>query len=134
MDPAQGEALAAVAVGEQTKVANLDEARGQDVKQEPADELDGIEGHDCTVVVMSQSLQRKPTRPFSMSRDSVGNCHTARVASQILQRVFGAAEGGLEQTTHSFLRKAAKESEIPAAERAQPEYRRSIVHCGDSSA
>ena len=42
MDPAQGEGLAAVAVGEQAEVANLHEARGQDVEQEAADELDGI--------------------------------------------------------------------------------------------
>ena len=42
MNPAQGEGLAAVAVGEQAEVANLHEARGQDVEQEAADELDGI--------------------------------------------------------------------------------------------
>ena len=33
-------------------MADLDEARGQDVKQEAADELDRIEGHDLAAVVV----------------------------------------------------------------------------------
>ena len=42
----------AIAVGEQAEVADLDEARGQDVKQEAADELDRIEGEDLDAVVV----------------------------------------------------------------------------------
>ena len=53
MAPAEREGLVAVAVGEQSEVANLHEACGQDVEQEAADELDGIEGHDRTAVVVS---------------------------------------------------------------------------------
>ena len=53
MDPAQGEGLMAVAVGKESEVADFDEACGQDVEQEAADELDGIEGHDRTAVVVS---------------------------------------------------------------------------------
>ena len=53
MAPAKRECLAAVAIGEQTEGADLDEAGGQNVKQEAADELDGIEGHDAAAVVMS---------------------------------------------------------------------------------
>jgi hypothetical protein len=34
-------------------VTDLDEACGQDVEQEAADELDGIEGHDAAAVVVS---------------------------------------------------------------------------------
>jgi hypothetical protein len=52
MAPAQGEGLAAVAVGEQAEVADLHEARGQDVKQEAADELDCVEVHDAAPVVV----------------------------------------------------------------------------------
>jgi len=44
--------LSAVAVGEQAEVADLDEARGQDVEQEAADELDRIEGHDLDAVIV----------------------------------------------------------------------------------
>jgi hypothetical protein len=39
MAPTEGEGLAAVAIGEQAEVADLDEACGQDVEQEAADEL-----------------------------------------------------------------------------------------------
>ncbi len=53
MEPAQGEGLAAVAVGEQSEVADLDEACGQDVEQEAADELDRIKGHDAAAVAVS---------------------------------------------------------------------------------
>ena len=53
MDPAQGEGLAAVVVGEQSEVADLDEACGQDVEQEAADELDRIKLHGAAAVVMS---------------------------------------------------------------------------------
>lgn len=49
----EGERLTAVAVGEQSEVADLDEARGQDVEQEAADELDRIELHDAAAVVVS---------------------------------------------------------------------------------
>ena len=42
MEPAEGERLTAVAVGEQSEVADLDEAGGQDMEQEAADELDCI--------------------------------------------------------------------------------------------
>src|SRR5271165_4624190 len=49
---AKRECPSAVSVGEQAKVADLDEARGQDVEQEAADELDRIEGHDLDAVVV----------------------------------------------------------------------------------
>ena len=51
MDPAQAEGLAAVAVGEQSKVADLDEACRQDMEQEAADELDRVEVHNGAAVV-----------------------------------------------------------------------------------
>ena len=40
MAPAQGKGLAAVTVGEQSEVADLDEAGGQEVKNEGGDELE----------------------------------------------------------------------------------------------
>jgi hypothetical protein len=52
MKPAQGERLLAVAVGEQSEVADLDETGGQHMEQEAADELDCIEGHDAAAVVV----------------------------------------------------------------------------------
>ncbi len=49
---AKRECPSAIAVSEQAEVADLDEARGQDVEQEAADELDRIEGHDLDAVVV----------------------------------------------------------------------------------
>jgi hypothetical protein len=43
---ARSKCPSAVAVGQQAEVADIDEARGQDVEQEAADELDRIEDHD----------------------------------------------------------------------------------------
>ena len=52
MESAERQCLASIAVGEQAEVADLDEARGQDVEQEAADELDRIEGHDLDAVIV----------------------------------------------------------------------------------
>ena len=52
MESAESQCLAAVAVGEQSEVADLDEAGRQDMEQEAADELDRIEFHDAAAVVM----------------------------------------------------------------------------------
>ena len=49
---AKRECPSAISVGQQAEVADLDEARGQDVEQEAADELDRIEGHDLAAVVV----------------------------------------------------------------------------------
>jgi hypothetical protein len=56
MKPAERQRLTAVAVGEQSEVADLDEAGGQDMEQEAADELDRIELHDAAAVVCAGSL------------------------------------------------------------------------------
>ena len=53
VEPADGQCLPTVAVGEQSEVADLDEAGGQDMKQEAADELDCIERHNAAAVAMA---------------------------------------------------------------------------------
>ena len=52
MKPAQSQRLSAVAVGEQSEVADLDEPGRQDMEQEAADELDRIEAHGTAAVVV----------------------------------------------------------------------------------
>ena len=52
MESTQSQRLSAVAVGEQSEMADLDEAGGQDMEQEAADELCRIEGHDAAAVVV----------------------------------------------------------------------------------
>ena len=51
MKPTERQRLTAIAVGKQSEVADLDEAGGQDMEQEAADELCRIEGHDAAAVV-----------------------------------------------------------------------------------
>ena len=52
MESTQSQRLPAVAVGKQSEVADLDEAGGQDMEQEAANELDRIELHDAAAVAM----------------------------------------------------------------------------------
>jgi len=65
MTPAQVQCLAAVPVGEQPKVPNLDEADRQGMEQEAADELVTVKSHRAASVVVARVAQRKLTCPFS---------------------------------------------------------------------
>ena len=77
-------------------MADLDEAGGQDVKQEAADELDRVEGHDCTTVVMSGVPPAKSHLSLVEAEESsVGDGDAVGVAGQVLQHVFRTAEGRL---------------------------------------
>ena len=96
MDPAQAEGLAAVAVGEQSKVADLDEACRQDMEQEAADELDRVEVHNGAAVVVSGiSPAEAHLSAVEAEQSSVGDGDAVGIAGQVLQNVFGAAEGRL---------------------------------------
>ena len=96
MEPAQGEGLAAVAVGEQSEVADLDEACGQDVEQEAADELDRVEGHDAAAVVVSGVPPAKAhLSVVKAEQPSVGDGDAVGISGQVLQHMFGSAEWGL---------------------------------------
>ena len=93
MDPAEGEGLTAAAVGEQSEVADLDEACGQDVEQEAADELDRVEGHDAAAVVMSGiSPAKAHLSVVKAEQPSVGDGHAVGVAGQVLQEMFRSSE------------------------------------------
>jgi hypothetical protein len=93
MEPAQGERLPAVAVGKQSEVADLDEAGGQDMEQEAADELDRIELHDAAaVVVPGVPPAEAHLSVIEAEESSVGDGNPMRVAGQILQHMFGSSE------------------------------------------
>ena len=93
MGPAKGKRLTSVAVGEQSEVADIDEACRQDVEQEATDELDRVEGHDAAAVVMSGvSPAEAHLSVFEAEEPSVGDGDAVGVAGQILQHIFGAAE------------------------------------------
>ena len=97
MDPAEGESPTAVAVGEQAEVSDLDEACGQGVDQEAADELDGIEGHDCAAVVMSGvSPAKAHLSAVEAEQSPVGDGNTVGIAGQVFSTCSGPPKGGLE--------------------------------------
>ena len=96
MTPTEGQRLTAVAVGEQSEVADLYEAAGQNMEQETANELDSIEAHDAAAVPMSGvSPAEAHLAVFEAEQSSVGDGNPMRVAGQVLQHMLGAAERGL---------------------------------------
>jgi len=95
-EPAVGQCLPAVAVGEQSEVADLDEAGGQDMEQEAADELDSFEAHDAAAVAMPGVPPAEAhLSVFEAEQPSVGDGDAMRVAGQILQHMFRSSEGRL---------------------------------------
>ena len=96
MDPAQGESLAAVAVGKQSEVTDLDETGGQHMEQEAVDELDRVELHDAAAVVVSGvSPAEAHLSVVEAEESSVGDGNPMRVAGQVLQHMLGATKGRL---------------------------------------
>ena len=82
---------------QQSEVADLDEAGGQDMKQEAADELDCIEAHDAAaVVVPGISPAEAHLAVFEAEKSSVGDGNPVCVAGQVLQHSSGPPNGGLE--------------------------------------
>ena len=85
--------MAAVSVGKQPEVADLDEAGRQDMEQEKADELDCIEGHDAAAVAMTGVAPAEAHMSvFEAEESSVGNGNPMRVAGQVLQHMFVASQ------------------------------------------
>ena len=63
------------------------------MEQEAADELDRVEGHDAAAVVMSGvSPAKAHLSVVETEESSVGDGDAVRVAGQVLQDMFGAAE------------------------------------------
>jgi hypothetical protein len=91
MNPAEGQRLTAVAVGEQSEVANLYETGRQHVEQEAADELDPIESHRAAAVVVPRVAPAEAyLSVFEVEQSSVGDGDAMGVACS------GPPKGGLE--------------------------------------
>src|ERR1700722_11169461 len=93
MKPMESQRLTAIAVGKQSEVADLDEAGGQDMEQEAADELDCIELHDAGAVAMPGVPPAEAHLPsVEAEESSVGDGNPMGVAGQVLQHMFGSSE------------------------------------------
>ena len=83
-------------VGEDAEVADANQAFGQNVKKKSAQELMGGNGHDLLFAAVSivSPTERDATVPEG-HEPAVGDGDAMGVASQIVENVFGAAEGRL---------------------------------------
>ncbi len=135
MKPAEGQRLAAVAVGKQSEVADLDEAGRQNMEQEAADELDRIEPHDAAaVVVPGVAPSETHLTVVEAEQSSVRDGDPMRVAGQILQHLFRCRMGVWSRPPTLFGARYQAECEMRVVLIAQPACRRSIVRCAGSSA
>jgi transcription elongation GreA/GreB family factor len=77
-------------------MADAVEAIGQAVEQEAPDELVGVERHDLRLVVMTIVLPAEADPAIGQADQAgVGDGDAVRVAAEIRQHLFGAAEGRL---------------------------------------
>lgn len=86
-------------------MADLDEAGGQHVEHETADELDRIEGHDAAAVAMSGvSPSEAHLAVIETEESSIADCNSMGVAGQILQHMFELSRRlGVDQTSTSAI-------------------------------
>ena len=91
---AKGQQSGASAIGQETKVADADEAFGQHVQEETAQELIQFEGHQFLLVVVSRV---PPTEGDFLidegNKAMVGDGDAVGIASEILQHMLGTSEG-----------------------------------------
>jgi len=92
----QRQQLLAEAIRQQAVVADADESAGQNVQEEAAQELDGVEGHDALLAAVSIIPPAK-TRTLSVEGQQamVGDGHAVGIAAEIAQHMGRAAEGRL---------------------------------------
>ena len=83
-----------VAVGEQAEVPDTDEAAGEDVQEEAAEELIGFEGHDLDGVAVGVVLPAQAHDALVEADETVvGKRHAVGVAPEVGQHLLGAGEG-----------------------------------------
>ena len=97
-------------VGEDAEVTDANQAFGQNVKKKSAQELMGGNGHDLLFAVVSivSPTERDATVP-ERHEPVVGDGDAMGVASQIVENVFGAAEGRLGVDDPVFLAELPEE-------------------------
>src|ERR1700757_4124930 len=83
-------------VGEDAEVADANQAFGQNVKKESAQELMGGKGHDLFFAAMSiVSPAEGDALVLEGHKPMVGDGYSMGVAGQVVENMFGAAEGWL---------------------------------------
>jgi len=94
--PAHPELRLTDTVREQPIMAETLEARGQDMEQEPPDELDGIEGHQSAAVPMGIVFPPQGHPPVLQRQQApMRDRHAMRIAREILQSLSRTTTGWL---------------------------------------
>ena len=90
------EHTATSAVGEKAEVADADQALGQNVDQESAQELICRNGHDLLLAAVRIVFPAKrDSIILERNQSMVGDGDAMRIASEIVQNMLGTAEGWL---------------------------------------
>jgi hypothetical protein len=88
--------LGTIAVGEKTVVADAHEALGENVEQEPSEELDGMEGHFARASLLGVVLVAEGDLSIGEGEKSmVGDGDSVGVAGEVFEDLVGSAERGL---------------------------------------
>jgi hypothetical protein len=91
---AAGDLVLDVAIGQPAEVADANEAGGQEVQEEAAEEFEGIEGTGlcyCSVTIVFPG--KRDAAVFDLEQAMVGNSDPVGVAAEILDDLSGAAPG-----------------------------------------
>jgi hypothetical protein len=84
------------AVGEESEVANANQSLGQNVDEETSQELMGGNGHDLLLAAVGiVSPAERDAIVFEGHEAMVGDGDAVGVAGQVVENMFGAAEGRL---------------------------------------
>ena len=90
------ERITSSAVSEESEVSDANQAAGQDMKQEAAQELMSGNGHDLLLAAVSIVPPAEGDAiVFGGNEPMVGNGDAMGVAGQVVENLFGTAEGWL---------------------------------------
>jgi len=90
------ESISTPSVGEESEVADANQTLGQNVDQESAQEFIGGNGHDLLLAAMCIVLPSKRHSIILEGDESMaGDRNAMGIAREIMQNVFGTAEGWL---------------------------------------
>jgi hypothetical protein len=87
------EHTATPAVGEKAEVADADQALGENVDQESAEELICGDRHDLLLAVRIVFPAKRDSIILERNQSMVGDGDAVRIASEIVQNMLGTAEG-----------------------------------------
>jgi len=100
----QGERALSFAIGQKTKMADLDEAAWQHMEQEAAHKLQSIQGHGLLLVAVCGITPAKGNLTVLEAQEStVGDGDAVSVVSQVLNHMPRAREGLLDVDNPVFI-------------------------------